>query len=100
MADDYSKVPVRIVNHVGLQLGLPPMLFAAPPSRGRRRNGGKRYGKGLSGRDSLGHCLRQATVQTKQPLLASPGTGYDDEEPVAGSFWISKLVRCPSGHIL
>ncbi|MCC7377379.1 MAG: DUF4158 domain-containing protein [Verrucomicrobiales bacterium] len=33
MADDYSKVPVRIVNHLGLQLGLPPMLFAAPPSR-------------------------------------------------------------------
>jgi TnpA family transposase len=33
LADDYSKVPVRIVNHVGRQLGLPPMLFAAPPSR-------------------------------------------------------------------
>jgi hypothetical protein len=33
LGDDYSKVPVRIINHIGRQLGLPPMLFAAPPSR-------------------------------------------------------------------
>ena len=33
LGNEFSKVPVRIVNHVGRQLGLPPMLFAAPPSR-------------------------------------------------------------------
>lgn len=33
LGNDFSQVPVRIVNHVGRQLGLPPMLFVAPPSR-------------------------------------------------------------------
>ena len=28
-----DDVPVRIANHVGRQLGLPPSLFAAPPDR-------------------------------------------------------------------
>lgn len=26
-------MPVRILNHVGRQLGLPPVLFALPPAR-------------------------------------------------------------------
>jgi TnpA family transposase len=33
LGDDYSAVPVRITNHVGRQIGLPPVLFVAPPSR-------------------------------------------------------------------
>jgi hypothetical protein len=33
LGDDYSVVPVRIVNHIGQQLGLPPVLFVAPPAR-------------------------------------------------------------------
>ncbi len=33
LGDDYSAVPVRIMNHVGRQLGLPPVLFMAPPTR-------------------------------------------------------------------
>lgn len=33
LGDDYSKVPVRIVNHVGRQLHLRPVLMLAPPSR-------------------------------------------------------------------
>lgn len=33
LGDDYSKVPVRIVNHVGRQLGLAPVLLVAPPAR-------------------------------------------------------------------
>ena len=30
---DYETVPVRILNHLGRQLGLPPVLFLAPPYR-------------------------------------------------------------------
>jgi TnpA family transposase len=33
LGDDYSTVPVRIMNHVGRQLGLPPVLLVAPPAR-------------------------------------------------------------------
>jgi hypothetical protein len=33
LGQDYGVVPVRILNHVGRQLGMPPVLFAAPPSR-------------------------------------------------------------------
>jgi hypothetical protein len=33
LGDDFSYVPVRIMNHIGRQLGLPPVLFVAPPSR-------------------------------------------------------------------
>ncbi len=31
--DDFAKVPVRIANHIGRQLGLPPSLFIAEPER-------------------------------------------------------------------
>lgn len=30
---DFTEVPVRIVNHLGRQLGMPPVLFVVPPSR-------------------------------------------------------------------
>ena len=30
---DYETVPVRILNHLGRQLGLAPVLFLAPPHR-------------------------------------------------------------------
>ena len=30
---DYAHVPVRITNHVGFQLGLPPVLLVEPPAR-------------------------------------------------------------------
>lgn len=30
---DYSTVPVRVLNHLGRQLGLPPVLILAPPAR-------------------------------------------------------------------
>lgn len=30
---DYDTVPVRIANHVGRQLGLPPVLLPVPPAR-------------------------------------------------------------------
>ena len=33
--EDYITVPVRILNEVGRQLGLPPVLFASPPARKR-----------------------------------------------------------------
>lgn len=33
LGQDFGVVPVRILNHVGRQLGLPPVLFAAPPER-------------------------------------------------------------------
>jgi TnpA family transposase len=33
LGDDYDSVPVRIANHVGHQLGLPPVLIAVPPAR-------------------------------------------------------------------
>jgi hypothetical protein len=33
LGDDYTAVPVRILNDVGRQLGLPPVLFASPPAR-------------------------------------------------------------------
>ncbi len=33
LGEDYDAVPVRILNHVGRQLGLPPVLFASPPAR-------------------------------------------------------------------
>jgi hypothetical protein len=33
LGQDYAAVPVRILNHVGRQLGLPPVLFATPPAR-------------------------------------------------------------------
>lgn len=33
LGQDYGAVPVRILNHVGRQLGLPPVLFATPPAR-------------------------------------------------------------------
>lgn len=33
LGDDYGVVPIRIMNHVGQQLGLPPVLFVSPPSR-------------------------------------------------------------------
>ncbi len=31
--DDFAAVPVRIANHIGRQLGLPPSLFIAEPER-------------------------------------------------------------------
>lgn len=31
--DDFADVPVRIANHIGRQLGLPPSLFMAEPNR-------------------------------------------------------------------
>jgi len=31
--DDFATMPVRIANHVGHQLGLPPTLFMEPPDR-------------------------------------------------------------------
>ncbi len=31
--DDFAAAPVRIVNHVGRQLGLAPSLFITPPDR-------------------------------------------------------------------
>ncbi len=33
LGEDFSAVPVRIMNHIGLQLGLQPVLFLAPPAR-------------------------------------------------------------------
>jgi hypothetical protein len=30
LGQDYGVVPVRILNHVGRQFGMPPVLFAAP----------------------------------------------------------------------
>jgi hypothetical protein len=33
LGKDYGAVPIRIVNHVGSQLGMPPVLFAVPPER-------------------------------------------------------------------
>jgi TnpA family transposase len=33
LGQDYGFVPVRILNHLGRQLGMPPVLFAAPPDR-------------------------------------------------------------------
>jgi len=33
LGDDYSVVPVRITNHVGRQLGLPPVLLVTSPGR-------------------------------------------------------------------
>jgi TnpA family transposase len=33
LGQDYDVVPIRIVNHVGRQLGMPPVLFVAPPAR-------------------------------------------------------------------
>ena len=33
LGDDFSYVPVRIMNHIGRQLGMPPVLFMASPSR-------------------------------------------------------------------
>lgn len=33
LGQDYGVVPIRILNHVGRQLGMPPVLFAAPPKR-------------------------------------------------------------------
>lgn len=33
LGDDYSHVPVRIMNYVGRQVGLRPVLFVAPPAR-------------------------------------------------------------------
>jgi len=33
LGQDYGFVPIRIVNHVGRQLGMPPVLFVAPPPR-------------------------------------------------------------------
>jgi uncharacterized protein DUF4158 len=35
--DDFAKVPVRIANHIGRQLGLPPSLFIAKRRRSRSR---------------------------------------------------------------
>ena len=31
--EDYTAVPVRILNEIGRQIGLPPVLFASPPTR-------------------------------------------------------------------
>jgi hypothetical protein len=36
-----ADVPVRIANHVGRQLGLPPSLFAAPPDRAATDTGSR-----------------------------------------------------------
>ncbi len=33
LGDDFGGVPVRILNHVGRQLGLPPLLSVSPPAR-------------------------------------------------------------------
>jgi hypothetical protein len=33
LGGDFALVPVRIVNHVGRQIGLPPVLMLAPPAR-------------------------------------------------------------------
>ena len=33
LGDDYSVFPVGIANHLGRQLGIPPVLVVAPPSR-------------------------------------------------------------------
>jgi len=33
LGGDFTSVPVRILNHVGRQLGLPPLLSVAPPAR-------------------------------------------------------------------
>jgi hypothetical protein len=31
--DDFARVPVRIANHIGRHLGLPPSLFIEEPER-------------------------------------------------------------------
>lgn len=33
LGNDYGSVPIQILNHIGRQLGMAPMLFATPPSR-------------------------------------------------------------------
>jgi hypothetical protein len=74
LGDDYAAVPVRILNHVGRQFGLPPVLFASPPER--KQNWGHASAAGAASSaaldDSAGSSAGALVVQPSSATHSAP----------------------------
>ena len=66
--DDYRQAPLRIVNHLSRQIGLPPVLFLDRPGRGQTERA-----QALRIRRYLGLRSFDRAGRSRSPGLAAPG---------------------------